>query len=160
MERKSLFASIPWIVILVYVLLGGGLSALAVFLATFAGIDPALTLALLFTGLGSIAYLFLHRYGGRGWRWLAWAWWLSALVSAFIYVMIVGWVHPALGIAVLCFVAGGLLLYLLNRRNDADARALKAAIDWRRLGEDHPAEHVDADELTPAEREVAPRYTG
>lgn len=126
---------INWLLIVVYLLLGGGLSALTVFLTAEAQVHTALALALLFAALGGIAYAFDVSGGGRGWRIVAVTGWAAAFITLIIYLAVVGWLHPALTAALFCFLLGGGLLAAFSRRRSARARALRAGVQWQKLGD-------------------------
>lgn len=127
-------AKINWLLILVYLLLAGGVTALTVYLTVEALLDVALAIALLFAVLGVIAYAFFEHDEGRGWRFVAALNWLGALLSMTVYITVAGWLHPALAAAIYAFLAAGVILYVGFLRNNAKGR-----------------------ELSPAERDMPPR---
>lgn len=125
---------INWLLLLVYLLLSGGVSALIVFLTTENILDVALALALLFALLGAIAYGFSWWDGGRGWRWMAAAWWGGTLITAVIYLAVMDYLHPALVAALFSFLLAGGLLYLLGRRQGRISHPLPIQVRWEKLG--------------------------
>src|SRR5690606_32325935 len=122
---------INWVSVLAYLFIGGGLTALSLFLAVEYILRTGLAAAFLFMTLGGAAYLFYLREGGRGWRWLAALWWVGALATLFLHMMVEGWLHPALGMAVGCFLAAAVVLGVAGRRRE---KRLQREIEFQALG--------------------------
>lgn len=116
---KGSLTRINWLLVLVYLFLAGGLSAMTVYLTAGALLDTALALTLLFGLLGMIAYAFYVRDEGRGWRFVAALNWLGTLSALTVYLIVAGWLDTALAVAILCFLAAGVLLYVRFLRTDA-----------------------------------------
>ena len=95
----------------IYALLLGGLSALTVFVAPI--INTALALALLFGLLGGLAHAFGLWSGQRAWRWASYVFWLAAAVTFLVYIPVSGFLPAAPAIAIMLLLAGGGLLYLV-----------------------------------------------
>jgi hypothetical protein len=115
-QRRRLNLKINWRLLVLYLLLVGGLAPLTVFLTSEGLLDTALALTLLFAALGGIAYAFALLDRGWGWRLLTVTGGLAAALSLFIYLMVSGWLHPALGVAALFFLAAGGVTVLYGRR--------------------------------------------
>jgi hypothetical protein len=98
--------------------------------------------------LGMTSFIFQHSEGGRGWRYLAWLNWVAAMIALTVFVVEEDYLNVALALSALFFISAGLLLYVVYRRKDADARPLNnGRIRWRKLGEYE-------EELSPPERDV------
>lgn len=121
---------INWVSVLAYLFIGGGLTALSGFFAIDGYLPTTLAAAFLFVTLGGAAYLFFMRDGGRGWRWLAALSWLAGLATLFFHMMWQGWLHPALGMAVACFLAAAVILGVASRRRERREQQ----IGWQALG--------------------------
>jgi predicted membrane channel-forming protein YqfA (hemolysin III family) len=128
-------AKTNWLHILVYLLLTGGSIGMTVFFVEEMNWDTAFALAIFFGVIGGVAFSFFMNGDGRGWRFIAALEWVGALISMTVYVIETGWVHPALAIATLFFLSAGVLLYVIDRRNSADARALDPPVHWEKAGE-------------------------
>lgn len=126
---------INWLLIAVYLLLAGGLSALTVFLTSEGVLHTALALGLLFGALGGIAYAFFARDGGVGWLIASVVGGLAAVLVLGLYLILAGWLHPALGIALLLLLPAGGLLYLLFWRKEVSTRSVNAPVQWEPLGQ-------------------------
>lgn len=111
-------ARINWPVILAYLLLIGGLSALTVFLTTEGLLDVTLAITLLLAVSGGIAFTFFVFGEGRGWRWMAALLWIGAAPAMTVYLIVEGWVNVALAVAAICFLMAGGILYMLFGRSD------------------------------------------
>ncbi len=112
------------LVIALYLLLLGGLSAVTVWVTPV--IHVALALTLLFALLGGLSHAFWLWTDQPLWRWLGYACWLAAAASFLIFIPVSDVLPSELGIAITLFLlAGGLayLIYALRRRSaDIDAR--------------------------------------
>jgi hypothetical protein len=106
---------INWPLVLLYLLLAGGASALVVYSTSAGLLHTALALGLLFAGLAASAYGLLKLDRGWGWRLVALINGLAAAISLSIYTMAAGWLPVALGLALMLFVAAGLIAYLVYR---------------------------------------------
>lgn len=120
MDRQP--SRINWGLIGVYILVLGGLVALAVYLTSAMNLHVALGLAALLTMLGAIALSFFAHGEGRAWRFVGTAAWLGALISVAIYAVVIGWLPPAIAIATLCFVAASILISVFTRRQNVSAQ--------------------------------------
>ena len=144
---------IGWALILVYILLLGGLIAMTVFLTEDIDLAVELALLLLFGLSGGVAYSFYLNGDGRGWQILSILEWIAALIAGTVYVVNYNLLTESLAIAILFFMAAGLVLYTTYRRGDADARTLNRGIRWRQLGvEDEPEWEREED---PVKRDVS-----
>lgn len=151
MEQKPRGRS-PWPLILVYLLVMGGLIALTVFLTDDLNLAVELGLLLLFGLLGGVAYSFFLNGEGRGWQILSVLEWIAALIAGTVYMVEYDLLTESLAIAILFFMAAGLVLYTTYRRGDADGRNLNRGIRWRQLGvEDEPEWQREED---PVKRDV------
>ncbi len=145
---------INWTMILVYLLLLGGLIGMTVYLAEEI-LHVALALTILFTLLGGIAYWFFLRGEGRAWRFVTALAWPGAVIALTVFLIEEQGVHPALAVSMLFFVSAGILVYVLDRQQDADARALNARVRWEKLGQrrDGHGEPSPSERDVPMERE-------
>ncbi len=137
-ERSSMDrprSTVNWLLILVYLLVGSGLATLTVFLTSEHLLETSLALASLFAMLGGIAFTFGLTDGGRGWRVISGGAWLAALIPLVIYLITSGWLHPALAIAILLFLASGAVLYFVARSRMPELHSLESSVDWERLGD-------------------------
>jgi len=146
-----------WVLVLIYVLLLGGLIGLTVFLIEEIYVDVALAISLLFGLLGGIAYSFHLNKEGIVWLILTILEWIGALIGLTVYVIEENILDVSLAIAMLFFIAAGLLIYTVYRRGDADGRSLAEGIRWRKLGVSDDPEWEREREENPAERDV-PHY--
>ena len=94
-----------------YLLLLGGMTTITVFVAPV--INVALALALLFALLGALAHAFWLWSGQQAWRWLSYVLWPAAAITFLIFIPVSGLINPALGIAIMLFLAAGGLLYII-----------------------------------------------
>lgn len=149
MQSTSL--KINWSLLLAYGFVAGGLTCVALFFALEWYMDVEIALAFLFSTLGAASFLFYAVDRGRGWRWLGVMWWLGAVLMVALYMMIEGWLSPALGMAAFCFAAAGLVLFLSNRRRERRERTRE--LEWQALGtREQPFEDVES--LSAAEYET------
>jgi hypothetical protein len=107
---------INWLLLLLYLLLMAGLTALTVFFTSERILHTALALALLFAAMGGIAAVFLRVDQGWGWKLLVWLNGVAAGVTLMITLMVTGWLPAALGIALMLFAAAGWIAYQVYRR--------------------------------------------
>jgi hypothetical protein len=121
-RRMNLSPRVNWTLVAVYLLMGGGLGALTVFLTSDAGIDTALALAMMFAALGGIGGAFRRLDGGRGWIAPITLAWIGAGSSMTVYIAVSGLVSVALILSLLALAAGGGLLYLFVRREGTPRR--------------------------------------
>jgi hypothetical protein len=112
------------LMVALYLLLLGGLGAIAVWVTS--AIHVALVLTLLFALLGGLSHAFWLWTDQPAWRWLSYTAWLAAAGSLLIFIPVSDVLPPEMGIAIILFLlAGGLtyLIYALRRRAaDVDAR--------------------------------------
>jgi len=107
------------LMVALYLLLLGGLTAITVFVAPV--INVALALTMLFALLGALAHGFWLWSGRRAWRWVSYALWPAAAITFLIFIPLSGLMPTALGIAImLLLLASGLLyaIYFLRRHAD------------------------------------------
>jgi hypothetical protein len=119
LQRRRYDLMVNLLLVLVYLLLIGGLSAITVFVAPI--INTALALALLLALLGGLAHAFWLWSGQAPWRWVTYFAWPAAAVTLLIFVPVSGLLPPAVGIGLMLVVGAGGLLYLvtyLRRRAD------------------------------------------
>jgi hypothetical protein len=147
MERPR--PKINWTMVLVFLLLLGGLIGITVYLAEVI-LHVTLALTLLFLLTGGIAYWFFLRGEGRAWRFVAALIWPGAVIALTVFLIEEQGLHPALAISMLFFVSAGILVYVLNQKQDADARALNARVRWEKLGQRRDGHG----EPSPSERDV------
>jgi hypothetical protein len=121
-RRVALSPRVNWTLLAVYLLMGGGLAALTVFLTSDAGIDTALALAMMFAALGGIAGAFRRLDGGRGWIAPIALAWIGAGSAMTVYIAVAGLISVALILSLLALAAGGGLLYLFVRREGTPRR--------------------------------------
>lgn len=141
-QSKRYDLLINGLVVALYLLLLGGLSAITVWVTPV--IHVALAMTLLFALLGGLAHAFWLWTDQAAWRWLSYAAWLAAAGSFLIFIPVSEVLPAALGIAITLFLlAGGLvyLVYALRRR--------AAGVDARLAGTgappaDPPAEAREA----------------
>jgi hypothetical protein len=127
-RRMNLSPRVNWTLVAVYVLMGGGLAALTVFLTSDAGIDTALALAMMFAALGGIGGAFRRLDGGRGWIAPITLAWIGAASSMTVYIAVSGLISVALILSLLALAVGGGLLYLFVQR-EGTPRRLKEVPD-------------------------------
>ena len=112
------------LLVALYLLLLGGLGAIAVWVTS--AIHVALVLTLLLALLGGLAHAFWLWSDQPTWRWLSYAAWLAAASSFLVFIPVSDVLPPGVGIAITLFLlAGGLayVIYALRRRAaDIDAR--------------------------------------
>jgi ABC-type Mn2+/Zn2+ transport system permease subunit len=149
-----------WLLVLIYLLLAGGLIGLIVFLVEEIYVDVALAISLLFGLLGGIAYSFHLNKEGIIWLILTILEWIGALIALTVYVVEENILHESLAIAMLFFIAAGLLIYTVYRRGDADSRSINEGIRWRKLGVSDEPEWEREREENPAERDVPQYHAG
>jgi len=116
-QSKRYDLLINLLVVALYMLLLGGLSAITVWVTPV--IHVALAMTLLFAVLGGLAHAFWLWTDQAAWRWLSYAAWLAAAGTFLILIPVSEVLPPAVGIAVMLFLlAGGLtyLIYALRRR--------------------------------------------
>ncbi len=127
-RRMGLSPRVNWLLVFVYLLMGGGLAALTVFLTSDAGIDTALALAMMFAALGGIGGAFRRLDGGRGWIAPITLAWIGAASSMTVYIAVARLVSVALILSLLALAVGGGLLYLFVQR-EGTPRRLKEVPD-------------------------------
>jgi hypothetical protein len=128
---------IRWGLILAFLLLTGGLSALTVLLTATYGVHAALALTGLFAAEGGLALGLGQAGGGRGWRALTGVFWLAAIITLTVLVTATGWIPTALALALWGLGVGGAVLRLsLGRR--AAPRPLREGVTWEPLGNRAP----------------------
>ena len=112
------------LLVAIYLVLLGGLAAITVFVAPI--INAALALTLLFAALGGLARAFWVWSGQPAWRWLSYVAWLAAAITFLVFLPASGVLPPALGIAIILFLAAGGLIYLVGylRRRVEGIRAI------------------------------------
>ena len=111
------------LVVLLYLMLLGGLTAITILVAPV--LTPALALALLFALLAGVAHAFGLWTGLAQWRWVSYAAWLAAAVSFLIFIPVSGILPMPLALAIVLFIgAGGLFFVVISlRRAIQDARS-------------------------------------
>lgn len=111
------------LVVLLYLLILGALTAITVLAAPV--INTALALALLFAALAGLAHAFGLWTGQAPWRWAAYVAWLSAAVSFLVFIPVSGILPTPLALAIVLLIGAGGLFYLLSalRRALRDARS-------------------------------------
>jgi hypothetical protein len=111
------------LLVALYLVLLGGLSAITVWVTPV--IHVALALTLLFALLGGLAHAFWLWSDQAAWRWLSYAAWLAAAGTFLIFIPVSEVLPPALGIAITLFLLAGGLVYLIYalRRRAADVHA-------------------------------------
>ena len=111
------------LLVVLYLLLLGGLTTITVLVAPV--INVALALALLFVLLGGLAHAFWLWSGRQAWRWVSYVTWPAAAITFLIFIPVSGLINPALGIAIMLFLAAGGLLYIIYflRRHVEDIRS-------------------------------------
>jgi hypothetical protein len=105
------------LLVALYLVLLGALSAITVFVAPV--INTALALTLLFAALGGLAHAFWLWSDQPYWRWVSYVAWPAAATTFLVFIPVSGVLPTALSLAVVLFLgAGGLLyvLYILRRR--------------------------------------------
>lgn len=107
---------INWILILLYLLLAGGATALTIFFTSEHILHTAFALALLFAAMSGIAAVFLRIDRAWGWGLLRWLNGLAAGITLIIYLMVSGWLPAPLGIALMLFAAASWIAYQVYRR--------------------------------------------
>jgi hypothetical protein len=110
------------LIVLLYLTLLGGLTAVTVLVAPV--ISQALALALLFASLAGLAHAFGLWAGQDLWRWVGYAAWLAAAVSFLIFIPVSGILPMPLALAIVLLIgAGGLFFVVIAlRRAIEDAR--------------------------------------
>ncbi|HOA23420.1 MAG TPA: hypothetical protein PK801_04925 [Aggregatilineales bacterium] len=142
---------INWSLLLAYGFVAAGLTFVALFFSIDWYMDGGIALTFLFVTLGATAFLFYAVDRGRGWRWLGITWWIGAVLTIVLHMMMSGSLPPALGLAGFCFAAAGLVLFLSNRRKDRREQARE--LEWEALGT-RQTQDVDAGSMTAAEYET------
>jgi hypothetical protein len=108
------------LLIVTYLTLVGGLSAITVFVAPI--IHVALALAILFALVGGLAHAVWLWSEQQLWRWISYVMWPASILTFFIYTAVTDLLHPTLAIAVILFLAAGGLVYLLPILKERSAR--------------------------------------
>lgn len=111
------------LVVLLYLMLLGGLTAVTVLVTPV--INVALALALLFASLAGLAHAFGLWTGQALWRWVSYVAWLAAAVSFLVFIPVSGILPLPLALAILLVIGSGGLFYALTplRRAVQDARS-------------------------------------
>ena len=111
------------LVVLLYLMLLGGLTAITILVAPV--INTALALALLFALLAGLAHAFGLWTGQALWRWIGYVGWLAAAVSFLVFIPVSRILPTPLAVAIVLVVgAGGLFFVLIAvRRLVQDARS-------------------------------------
>jgi hypothetical protein len=131
----DLLKRVNWLYILAYSLLSGGIVTLSIYLATDTPLDAALALAIMFGLLGAAAYGFHVVSTSRGWKWLAYFWWMGAAFLGWLALMIEDWLDPAIGLAGMFFaMAAVVMAFAMRRRTTKPDRREGSVSEWRSLG--------------------------
>ena len=122
-QSKRYDLLINGLLVVLYLVLLGGLGAIAVWVTSV--IHVALVLTLLFALLGGLSHAFWLWTDRTAWRWLSYAAWLAAAGSFLIFIPVSDVLPSALGIAIPLFLLAGGLVYLIYalRRRAADVDA-------------------------------------
>ncbi|GAB4480384.1 MAG: hypothetical protein Kow00124_27010 [Anaerolineae bacterium] len=126
---------INWQLGLLYLLLTGGLVSVTIFFTSEGLVHTALALALLFGALGALAATFSTWDRGWAWRALAGLFVLGALIPLIIYLGVMGWMHPALVVAIPLFLAAAGLMAVLARQRAREPRVVASAPDQGAVAE-------------------------
>ena len=137
------------LVVLLYLMLLGGLTAITVLVAPV--INTALAMALLFALLAGLAHAFGLWTGQALWRLVSYAAWLAAAVSFLVFIPVSGILPMPLALAIVLFIGAGGLFYMLTtlRRAVQDARS-------RLAGDASPPGAARGTQLLPAEPAAQP----
>jgi hypothetical protein len=137
------------LIVLLYLTLLGGLTAVTVLVAPV--ISPALALALLFALLAGMAHAFGLWTGQELWRWVGYVAWLAAAVSFLIFIPVSGIVPLPLALAIVLLIGAGGLFFVLTalRRAVQDARS-------RLAGDASPPGAAQGTQVLPSEPTAEP----
>lgn len=113
--RRRWRGGVNWLLVVLYLLLGGAATSLTVYATTSGLLHTALALGLLCAGLGAGAAVLLWLDRGWGWRLLVLINGIATAGALGVYVVTVGWLPVALSIALLLFGAAGLVAYVVYR---------------------------------------------
>ncbi len=136
MQSKRYNLMINLVLILVYLLLLGGLSAVTVFLTEGHIMHTALALSVLFAVVGALSYAFSLWSGQKAWNWITYGMWPGSLITFFIYTAETHLLHPALSIAMLLFLTAGGLIYLVYYFRSRAQKIDEVIVEWEALGDD------------------------
>ncbi len=137
-QSKRYNLMINLVLILVYLLLLGGLSAITVFLTEGHIMHTALALSGLFAVVGGLSYAFSLWSGHKAWNWITYAMWPGSLITFFIYTAVVGLLPTTLSIAVLLLLTAGGLIYLVYTFRSRAQKVDEVIVKWETLGSDSP----------------------
>ena len=110
---------------------------------------------MLFAALGGIAYAFFLWSGQNAWVYLAHLLWPTSMFTLFIYVAVVGLVHPALVVSALLFLAAGGLIYLVYYLRGRYERVNGVIVEWE--AEDDSSSPTEAGGMAEVTRWDEPR---
>ncbi len=134
-RRGFTLPHINWQLGLLYLLLAGGLISVMIFFTSEGLVHTALALALLFGALGALAATFSTWDQGWTWRALAGLFVPGALIPLIIYLGVMGWMHPALVVAIPLFLAAAGLMVVLARQRSRGPRVVASAPDQGAVAE-------------------------
>jgi hypothetical protein len=142
MQSRRYNLMINLVLILVYLLLLGGLSAITVFLTEGHIMHTALALSVLFAVVGGLSYAFSLWSGHKAWNWITYAMWPGSLITFFIYTAVVGLLPTTLSIAILLLLTAGGLIYLVYTFRDRAQKVDQVIVEWEALGDDSPRQNL------------------
>jgi hypothetical protein len=141
------------LLIFIYLLMLGGLSAMTVFITKV--INTALALAILFAVLGGLAYALSLWSDQKAWQYITYLMWPSSMLTFFIYLAVARLMNTAVVIAVLLFLGAGGLIYLVYFLQGRSDEVNHAIIEWEALG-DRSASPTESDNMTDAAKRDKP----
>jgi hypothetical protein len=119
------------LIVALYLLLLGGLTAITIWVTPV--VHVALALTLLFALVGGLAHAFWLWTDQGAWRWVSYAAWLASAGSFLIFIPVSNVLPPELGIAITLFLLAGGLVYLVSA-----LRRRAAGVDARLAGRATP----------------------
>jgi len=131
---RRFLASINWVLLLIYLLVSGGMSALVVYLTARAGMDVALALGIMFTVLGGLAAGCFAVDRGRAWPVVAALNGLGAAITFFLYIILAEWLDVALAMTLLAFLIAGGVFAWVYRQRQRPVETFEPPTEWEALG--------------------------
>ncbi len=127
--------AINLILLVIYLILLGGMSAITVFLTSSQGVDTALALSVLFAVIGGLAYGFSIWSGLKMWRWITYGMWPASILTFLIYTTTTQILPSAIAISLILFLSAGGLIYLVYALRGRADRVNDVIVEWQALGD-------------------------
>lgn len=127
--------AINLMLLVVYLMLLGGMSAVTIFFTSSQLVHTALALALLFAAVGALAYAFSLWSGLKVWRWITYGTWPASVLTFLIFTSVTRILPPAVAISLILFLSAGGLIYLVYYLRGRADRLNNVILEWRALGD-------------------------